>query len=250
MRGSAALVALSPFFWKGMLITICAFILFVGSIYVLLAAIYGLRMGYLVTAVSFFAWMIVFSALWAFGAPGTPRDLGPRGIEPHWQVFAAGTDAIPSKYPVTAQYPSSPWRAPKKADLASVDTVRSVMQKYLAILATQQLEEDGTKVCSPDELPEPGCFVLDPTTFSVQDVFFAKSGSTELAAGHGFFQGGGTELTIYGYFDKGNVPIYSWSFLIVSVIGFAIHLPFLDKAEKRRKEILTGGTAPAWYGPA
>jgi hypothetical protein len=250
MRGLASLMALSPFFVKGSLITLCAFILFVGSIYVLLAAVFGLRMGYLVTAVSFFAWMIVFSALWAFGAPGTPKDLGPRGIEPHWQVFAAGTGPVATKYAPTAKYPASPWRAPKAADVASVDTVRAVMQKYLAILATKQLEDEGTKVCSPDELPEAGCFVLDPTTFTVQDVEFATDGTTELAAAHGFFQGGGTELTIYAYFDKGNVPIYSWSFLIVSVLGFAIHLPFLDKAERRRKEILTGGTAPAWFGPA
>jgi hypothetical protein len=39
-------------------------------------------------------------------------------------------------------------------------------------------------------------------------------------------------------------------FLIGSTILFAIHLPLLDRAERRRKEILTGGTAPPWYGPA
>ena len=30
-------------------------------------------------------------------------------------------------------------------------------------------------------------------------------------------------------------------FLIGSVIGLAIHVPLLDRAERRRKEILTGG---------
>jgi hypothetical protein len=39
-------------------------------------------------------------------------------------------------------------------------------------------------------------------------------------------------------------------FLIASVVGLGIHLPFLDRAERKRKEILTGGTAPPWYGPA
>jgi hypothetical protein len=39
-------------------------------------------------------------------------------------------------------------------------------------------------------------------------------------------------------------------FLIFSTIGFAIHLPFLDRAERKRKNILTGGTAPVWRGPA
>ena len=39
-------------------------------------------------------------------------------------------------------------------------------------------------------------------------------------------------------------------FLIGSTLLFCAHLPFLDRAERTRKEILTGGTAPPWYGPA
>ena len=39
-------------------------------------------------------------------------------------------------------------------------------------------------------------------------------------------------------------------FLIGSTLLFGAHLPFLDQAERKRKEILTGGTAPPWYGPA
>ena len=35
-----------------------------------------------------------------------------------------------------------------------------------------------------------------------------------------------------------------------SLVLFLIHLPFLDRAERKRKAILTGGTAPPWYGPA
>jgi hypothetical protein len=39
-------------------------------------------------------------------------------------------------------------------------------------------------------------------------------------------------------------------FLIGSVVGLAAHVPLLDRAERKRKQILTGGTAPPWYGPA
>ena len=42
-------------------------------------------------------------------------------------------------------------------------------------------------------------------------------------------------------------PTCSWS---ASIILFLIHLPLLDRAEKKRKAFLTGGGAPAWYGPA
>jgi hypothetical protein len=39
-------------------------------------------------------------------------------------------------------------------------------------------------------------------------------------------------------------------FLGGSIALFAVHLPLLDRAEKKRKEFLTGGNAPPWYGPA
>ena len=65
-----------------------------------------------------------------------------------------------------------------------------------------------------------------------------------------FFSAGGPQITVFAYHDPGNVPVYSWSFLIASLLGFAVHLPLLDRAEKKRKAILTGGTAAPWYGPA
>ncbi len=251
MRHAVALLALSPFFGKGIAVIICAFILFVGSIYVLLSAVFGLRMGYLVLAVSFFAWMIILSALWAFGAPGTPRNLGPRGYEPHWQVFAAGTGGVRSKYPQTEKYPFRPWHPPDKTSTTSVDTVEAIMQKYMAGLATEQLRKQGKEVCSPDELPTRNCFVLDPATFTIDDVKFANADpTTHLAGARGFFEEGGQQIVMFAYFDRGNVAKYSIGFLGASIFGFLIHLPFLDRAERRRKEILTGGTAPAWYGPA
>jgi len=254
MRPIAAIapLALSPFFWKGVAVILCAFILFVGSVYVLVSAVFGLRMGYLVVAVSFFAWMIIMSALWTFGAPGTPRNLGPRGYEPHWQVFAAGAGPVTSKkYPQVSKYPGRPWHPPDKVSQTSVDTVDSVMQKYLVGLATPQLEKSGVDLCDPEEEPTPSCFSLDPTLFTVQDVKFANADpKTHLVAAHGYYGLGGPEVTMFAYFDKGNVPKYSIGFLGASIFGFLIHLPFLDRAEKRRKEILTGGTAPAWFGPA
>src|SRR2546430_1484156 len=100
-----ALLALAPTFVKGVLVTISALVLFVGSVYLLASGVFGLRMGYLVIAVSFFGWMIIMSSLWAFGfysqGPGTPKYLGPRGTEAHWQVFQASTQSTASKFPET-----------------------------------------------------------------------------------------------------------------------------------------------------
>jgi hypothetical protein len=79
---------------------------------------------------------------------------------------------------------------------------------------------------------------------------FAREGGTSLAAAHSFFSQGGPKVTLYAYRDQGNVAVYSIAFFAGSILGFAIHVPFLDRAERKRKDLLTGGTAPPWYGPA
>jgi hypothetical protein len=249
-------LALSPNFGKGLAVTIAGVILFVGSVYVIMAAFMGRVMAYLVIAVSLFGWMIILATLWTFGASlfgvGTPKYQGPRGTEPHWAVVAAGTGNVSSKYPQTIAYPADPWRQPTTTVAeASVATVKTAFQNYLTEQAKAQLEEEGTKVCLPTEKPEPNCFVLDPATFIVTDVKFATAkDGTHLAAGHSFYTLGGPQVTLFAAHAKGNVPIYSVAFLLASIIGFVVHLPLLDRAERRRKAILTGGTAPPWYGPA
>ena len=84
----------------------------------------------------------------------------------------------------------------------------------------------------------------------MQNVAFATSGHTSLAAAQAFFSSGGPAITVFLYHDSGNVPVFSFTFLAASILGFVLHVPFLDRLEKSRKEILTGGTAPPWYGPA
>ena len=87
---------------KGAGVTVMAFILFVGSVYLLLTAVLGRWMGYLVLMVAFSGWMIMLSALWAFGfysqGPDTPVNLGPRGAEPAWIPLLASTGETSARY--------------------------------------------------------------------------------------------------------------------------------------------------------
>jgi hypothetical protein len=251
-------LAFAPTFFKGIVVMLCAFVLFVGTVYLLLSAVFGLRMAYLVLAVSFFGWMIIFSSIWVIGQPtfgilqirGTLSNLGPRGTEAHWQVFAAGTGPVQTKYAETVEYPGGPWEAPTPGLKSSVDSAKSAIQKYLAAQAATVFEDQGQKVCDPAEPLEENCVTIDPTTFVVEDFRFTHHGKTSLVATHAFYQVGGPELTVYAYHDSGNLQVYSWSFFAASMVLFFAHLPLLDRAEKRRKAILTGGTAPPWYGPA
>lgn len=230
---------------KGLGVTVVGFVLFVGCVLLLLSAIFGRTMGYLVLATAFFGWMFALSALWTFGfwSQGieTPVNLGPRGQEPGWLVEAAGV-APEAPRPVFDAYPSGQgWRAPgdNESDNSSIQSVTSAAQGYLA--------EEANLEAGLGEF-DPGAFKT--TDFAIQDIRFAVDGDTSLAAVHAFAIDGGPVLTLYLRHDSGSVDRFSWLFLIGSLVGLAVHLPFLDRAERKRKDILTGGTAPEWYGPA
>jgi hypothetical protein len=229
---------------KGGLAVIVGFVLFIGSVLLMLSAVFGRKMGYLVLSVSLFAWMILFSAVWTFGffsqGPETPVDLGPRGREPGWVAEAAGENVTDLPYSQFDTYPTGDvWTTPAGGQSASVQSVTGAIQSYLA--------QQGNQTAGLGQF-EAGAF--QTTDFTVQDVRFAAAGDVSLAAAQAFYNGGGPLITVYLRHDSGSVPIYSWMFLIGSIVAFAIHLPFLDRAERERKDVLTGGTSPPWYGPA
>jgi len=231
---------------KGGLTVMMGFVLFIGSVLLLVSAVFGRRMGYLVVAVAFFSWMIILSSLWALGlfsqGPGTKANLGPRGKEPAWVTLAAGISPTYSEYPEFKGYPDGEaWREPgtNPQDAASVQSVQSSLQAFLAESANQKAGLEPL---------ERGAF--QTTDFTVQNIRFAAHGDVSIAAAQGFYNGGGPAITLFARHDSGSVPHYSWAFLIASIIGLAVHLPFLDRAEKKREHILTGGEAPPWYGPA
>jgi hypothetical protein len=229
---------------RGAGVVLMGFTLFVGSVYLLLTAVLGRWMGYLVLMVSFSGWLIMLSSLWAFGfysqGPDTPVNLGPRGAEPAWIPLLASTDSTSDRYEQFAAYPDAPWEQPDPGqDSAQVQSVTGIVSDFLAEEANAELE-----------IPDTDPTAVSGVDFAVDSISFANSGDTQIAVARAHFLEGGPLWTVSLYFDEGSVPKYSYMFLVGSLILFAIHLPLLDRAERKRKEFLTGGAAPPWYGPA
>jgi hypothetical protein len=215
--------------------------------------------------VSFSGWMVLQSALWLFGfwSQGieTPTNLGPRGAEPAWLVLEAGLEASADRFTSTFEaFPDEPWRevggaevdpaaaAPAEGETSTEDAsteeadIQQVTGAATTFLSDQANEDLGVE-------PETAG-AITPTQFTVDSIAFARDEATRLAVVRAHFNGGGPQTTVSMYFDTGSVPRYSYMFLAGSIVVFALHLPLLDRAEKQRKQFLTGGSAPPWYGPA
>jgi hypothetical protein len=231
---------------KGVGVVLMGITLFIGSVYLLLTAVLGRWMAYLVLMVAFSGWLMIHSSLWAFGffsqGPDTPVNLGPRGSEPAWVPLLGSLEQTSDRYTVFSKYPEGPWREPEEGTLpASVQAASGVVTTFLAEKANEELD-----------LPDTDPRAVTSSDFTVDNIAFAtaEDGKTPLSVVKAHFNDGGPEWTVSLYHDHGSVPRYSYMFLAGSVIVFLIHLPLLDAAERKRKDFLTGGTAPAWYGPA
>jgi hypothetical protein len=231
---------------KGAGVVIAGFVLFIGSIYVLLAAVFGRWMGYLVLAVAFFGWMTIQSGIWLFGfwsqGPETKTNLGPRGPESAWIVDSAGLDPG-AAHPELASYPSVDLPEPDTADplqAADVQAAQGAVTTYLAKQANVELDLDPAAFTS-----------LQPTQFTVDDLRFTTATDGEkLGVAQAHFNGGGPSTILTLHFGGGQVWHYSLMFLVGSALLLLVHIPLLDRAERTRKEFLVGGSAPPWYGPA
>lgn len=100
--------------WRAKIAVPLGFVLFIGSVYMLVRANLGTRRGYLVTATSLFGFIIIYALFWTFGAPGTPPATGPQSLpgqaldayEDTWRAFAGdSTIADDPNYDIVKTYP-------------------------------------------------------------------------------------------------------------------------------------------------
>ena len=226
---------------KGLLVVLTAFVLLPGSVYMLLAANFGALKGYLIAATAFFGFMVMLSAIWTFGLPGTPALTGPKGVEPTFRFFtiddpAAGTYDSVRDFQGGA---GNGWEAAPEGEAAAGSeegTLQADLQTASQRAVADLIEETNKDV--EDSSEELDVTNLDPK------VFYTIQDGTEVAAivispkdppeGSGLERPDFAPKTTFAYRDPGNPYLPSILFLVASVVLFVVHLFLLGLAERRR----------------
>jgi len=236
---------------KGLLVVIVAFLALPGSVYMLLAANFGALKGYLIAATAFFGFLVLLSATWLFGLPGTTPLTGPKGSQPAFKSFTID-DPLASRYDKVRDFQGGAgngWQeAPTEAEAGSpqetlkaeLDTARQAAVSHL-IEETNKDIEDSSKE-------------LDVTNLDARAFHTSQDGTTLAAIviapkdppeGSGLERPDFAPKTSFAYRDPGAPYLPSILFLVGSLVLFAVHMLLLGLVERRRPLGATAGAGAA-----
>lgn len=127
---------MDPTFIKGFAAVATSVVVLIGSVWLLLSLILGVKMGYFVTAVSFFGIMVLLSGIWIITA------LGPKGPETTWHPIAVGASlsSLESAYGTfdVSDYPGGDWQLPspkvKLADLGKKESTQAEFENAKPVM--------------------------------------------------------------------------------------------------------------------
>ena len=226
---------------KGFVVVVIAFVFLPGSVFMLLASNFGALKGYLIAGTAFFGFLVMLSAVWLFGIPGTTPLTGPKGTQPSFKFFTIN-DAAAGTYDSVRDFQGGAgngWQAapagevqegsPEAALKADLDVARQT--------AVNDFKEETNKDVK-DSSEE-----LDVTNLDAK-AFYTIQNGTEVAAivispktppaGSGLQRPDFAPKTIFAYRDPGNPYLPSILFLIGAVVLFVIHMLLLGLVERRR----------------
>jgi hypothetical protein len=226
---------------KGIAVVVTAFVLLPGSVYMLLASNFGALKGYLIAATAFFGFLVMLSAVWLFGLPGTTPLTGPKGTQPTFKFFTID-DPVAATYDSVRTFQGEAgngWQeAPTgEAEAGSAEeTLKADLDTARQTALSDLIEETNRDV-------EDSSKELDVTNLDAR-VFYTIQDGTEVAAvvispkdppeGSGLERPDFAPRTTFAYRDPGSPYLPSILFLIGSLVLFLVHLVLLGLAERRR----------------
>jgi hypothetical protein len=226
---------------KGIVVVVIAFVLLPGSVYMLLASNFGALKGYLIAGTAFFGFLMMLSAVWLFGIPGTTPLTGPKGTQPTFKFFtlddpqaATYDSARDFQGGAGGEWREAPTGEPEEGSAeatlkADLDTARQTAVSDLIEERNKDVEDSSEE--------------LDVTNLDAKSYYTIQDG-TEVAAivispkappaGSGLQRPDFSPVTRFAYRDPGNPSLPSILFLIGSSVLFVAHMLLLGVAERRR----------------
>jgi hypothetical protein len=226
---------------KGFVVVVIAFVFLPGSVFMLLASNFGALKGYLIAATAFFGFLVMLSAVWLFGIPGTTPLTGPKGTQPSFKFFTIN-DAAAGTYDSVRDFQGGAgngWQAAPAGEVqeGSAEAALKADLDVARQTAVNDFKEETNKDVK-DSSEE-----LDVTNLDAK-AFYTLQNGTEVAAivispktpasGSGLQRPDFAPKTIFAYRDPGNPYLPSILFLIGAVVLFVIHMLLLGLVERRR----------------
>jgi hypothetical protein len=238
----------------GVVLTAAA--IFIGTLYYILATLFGWRRAYYITMVSLMGFIILLSLVWLAGVPGSNPGFGPRGREPAWVPFLANSEFGADFREQIATFPDG-WDAPgekyfgnpDKGKTGSIDsageieTIKTVLRPALAgyFQARPQLggtvKEEDYDFRIPGTAAQEAALTAEEKAVPAAVVRFEDAGGGNLLGGFQIpaVSGKHPAITVFAYRDKGAVFLPSLYFLMTSLVLFALHLWLLARDEIKQR---------------
>jgi hypothetical protein len=236
---------------KGLLVVITGFVLLPGSVYMLLASNFGALKGYLIAATAFFGFLMMLSAVWLFGIPGTTPLTGPKGTQPTFKSFTID-DPQASTYDAVRDFQGQAgngWQAAPEGEVEA----GSAQEKLKADLDTARQRAVQDLITETNKKVENSSDELDVTNLDAKTFYTIQDG-TEVAAivispkappeDSGLKKPDFAPKTTFAYRDPGNPYLPSILFLVGASVLFLVHMVLLGMAERRRPLGATQTPAP------
>jgi len=217
-------------FVTGLGATIAAFVVFCGSVWLILAVVLGGRLAYFVTASITLAFILMMGAVWSF------VQLGPVGDLPSFSAQAVG-EGGDVDFGAAGSFPDEPWRVPvedddtettqkSEAESAATDAVAEAISAgdVTAIESPDQATalSDATRLLEQDGVTYAGVIVQQATTGENQEPELDPAAE-------------GNVLVILEY-DPGNPLGLARSITIGVFVLLVAHLFGLSRSERKVRE--------------
>ncbi|MEA2517653.1 MAG: hypothetical protein QOG16_1491 [Actinomycetota bacterium] len=231
-------------FIEGVAAVVSGFIVFVGTIWLLLAVIMGARLAYFVTASVCIGFIFIMTLVWSYGTP-----LGPVGQLPDWEGVGLADSADQIEFDAAAKYPEAPWQAPGEDDQEA-----KTKAAELESAATNYLEELILKDKGGDFIAATDAVVVTDSARLMEEAD-QEYGAVELEAAPSAvekaqeadpdqtFTPEDAQAFVIMKYDPGNPLKKARIIAGGTFLVWALHLFGLSRAERKTKETAIGDGA-------